>query len=264
MIISTLHNHTTHSDGKNSIAETVKAALDKGFNSVGISDHAQTHLYNVSMKKDGFAKYLADICAAAALYPQIEVYAGIENEYCDWYDTAGLDYVIGSVHYLEHGGEFYCVDSRVEKFERLTANVPDYVNQYYNCLAEMAVKQKPDIIGHFDILMKNNAGYRFFDTRTVEYMNAVRGALDAIAKTDCIIEVNTGAMARGTYNCQYPETHILAEIRKMGIPVCVNSDAHSAEHIDYAFPEMARLLLDLGFTHTRHLIGGKFKDVGLE
>lgn len=270
MTFSNLHTHTKWSDGSGTVGETVEAAIAKGFTSIGISDHsiAPLGLY-LGIDGNSIAAYLSDIRAVAQKYGgQIEVYAGIENEFCNPLPAKGFDYVIGSVHYMRCGGGYYCNDNTYEELQRLTLEVfgGDYyrlARKYFELTAEMAVTQKPDIIGHFDIITKFNRVGRYLDTRSEAYIKPVKSALDVIARTDCIIEVNTGAIARGYADEPYPEWHILSEIREMGIPVTLSSDAHRPENLDFAFTTIATALKEIGFTHIRQLINGGFEDVEL-
>jgi len=213
------------------------------------------------MKKDLFDEYLTEIRVIAEKYPQISVYAGIENEYHCWYPTKGLDYVIGAVHYLPLvDGGYRGVDASVRDFTCLCCEIPNYIQRYYDELSAMVIKQKPDIIAHFDIITKFNAGGRFFDTHAKSYMEIVRAALHVVARTGCIIEVNTGAISRGYTIDPYPEWHILGEVLQMGIPITVSSDSHSSDDLDFAFKETTQRLIDIGFTSTRQLIDGCFTD----
>ena len=269
IFLTNLHTHTTFSDGKNSIDETILAAKDRGFAGVGISDHTYTPMYtNGSIKQGMFGEYLAEVRAAKSRHPAIEVYAGAENEYCWWEPVYGLDYVIGSAHYIPHGGEYHCIDFMPEMLETLAREAfgGDYTKlarRYYEMIADMALSRKPEIIGHLDIIVKLNGGGKYFDTGSKEYLAAVKTALDAIARADSIIEVNTGAMARGYTAQPYPERHILQEILRLGIPVTVASDSHRGEDLDYAFGDMKALLADIGFKSTRQLTAGRFTDIGL-
>jgi histidinol-phosphatase (PHP family) len=256
--MTNLHTHTAFSDGADTVEETVKAAITKGFTAIGISDHsvAPQNLYP-GVEIGTFSAYLAEIRAVAKKYKgQIEVYAGIENEYCEPLPTDGLDYVIGSVHYLSFngpsGGKIYnCVDSTLEEQKAIVTEIfgGDYyklVKHYYEAIADMAITQKPDIIGHLDIITKFNQSGKLFDEFSMEYMNYVRVALDAIAQAGCVIEVNTGGMARGYATQPYPSWHILKEILKMKLPVTLTSDSHKAEDLDFAFAETAKRLHNMG------------------
>jgi histidinol-phosphatase (PHP family) len=264
MMKSNLHTHTTFSDGKNTIEETVRAAVEKGFTAVGISDHAYTPEYRLSMKRELYDEYLSDIRIIKEKYPQISVYAGIENEYHCWQPTTGLDYVIGAVHYLPLlDGGYRGVDASVRDFTCLCCEIPDYIQRYYDTLSAMVLKHKPDIIAHFDVITKFNMDKAFFDTHSKEYIDIILAALDVIAQTDCIIEVNTGAMSRGYTTEPYPEWHLLSEVKKMGIPITLTSDSHSSDCLDFAFDKTAQRLKDMGFKSIRQLIGSSFEDIGL-
>ena len=271
--MTNLHTHTTYSDGADSIEETVKAAIAKGFSGIGISDHSVAPLGLYPGVEDGtLSAYTAEIRAAARKFGGlIEVYAGLENEYCNPLKAGGLDYVIGSVHYLKFGGGaeiYYCVDGTPEEFDEMLAEMfggdcDKLARRYYGDVADMAASQRPDIIGHLDVITKFNGGGRLFDTQSGEYTRAVKEALDAISRTDCAIEINTGGMARGYTKQPYPEWHILEEILKMGLPVVIASDSHCAGHLDFAFAETVKRLRGMGFKSARRLVGGRFEDAGL-
>ena len=68
-----------------------------------------------------------------------------------------------------------------------------------------------------------------------------------------IFEVNSGALARGIPNRIYPARFLLREIRRLGGQVVLSSDAHRAEHLTFAFPEMEAMLREEGFRTTVYL-----------
>ena len=273
--MTNLHTHTVFSDGADTVEETVRAAVAKGFSVIGISDHsvAPRNLYP-GVERGTLGAYIAEIRAAARKFGgQIEVYAGLENEGCEPLPSDGLDYVIGSVHYMTFDGLsndriFGCVDSTPEELDRLVnehfgGDCHKIVKRYYETIADMALKQKPDIIGHLDIITKFNNGGKLFDERSGEYLSCVRTALDAIRQAGCIIEVNTGGMARGYSSEPYPKWHILEEVLKMKLPITLTSDSHKTADLDFAFIETAKRLRDMGFRSTRNLAGGAFTDAEL-
>ena len=59
--ISNLHTHTNYCDGKNSIEENIKYAIEKEFISLGFSGHSNFSKDDCSMTKEGTIKYLSDI-----------------------------------------------------------------------------------------------------------------------------------------------------------------------------------------------------------
>ena len=79
-----LHTHTTFSDGKNSVEETVKAAIEKGLVSIGISDHGYTYFdTSYCIQKDDVAKYIDEVNRVKSAYADsIEVYLGKSHFLC--------------------------------------------------------------------------------------------------------------------------------------------------------------------------------------
>lgn len=100
-----LHVHSSYSDGVNSIEELVKAAINKGFQYIGISDHSKTAFYANGLKEEAIKKQHKEIEDLREKYPQITIFKGIESDILPDgsldYDNeilATFDYVIGSVH----------------------------------------------------------------------------------------------------------------------------------------------------------------------
>ena len=112
-----LHTHTNYVDGKNTAEEMVKAALFRGFSMLGFSEHAYTGFDPVfSLPKDKIALYCAEVRALAEKYKgQMEIYLGMEMDGLDPQDPAGLDYFIGSMHWLHINGRYYAVDAHKEE-----------------------------------------------------------------------------------------------------------------------------------------------------
>ena len=58
--------------------------------------------------------------------------------------------------------------------------------------------------------------------------------LEAI-KSDCIFEVNTGAVSRGYRTAPYPSENLLYVLKKENAKVIISSDSHDKDNIDYNF-----------------------------
>ena len=55
MAYQNLHTHTTMSDGRDTPVEMIERAIELGFDSIGISDHACTELFkDIEIKVDGY------------------------------------------------------------------------------------------------------------------------------------------------------------------------------------------------------------------
>lgn len=137
------------------------------------------------------------------------------------------------------------------------------IEKYYRLLAEMLWERPPSILGHLDVLKKNNTGSRFFNENESWYRKAVEEVLDAVAQQQVIVEVNTGGIARGYTDEMYPSDWILARMRERDIPVVLNSDAHRPDMIDAYYPQAAEKLKAVGYTRQKILLDNIWQDVPL-
>lgn len=100
-----IHCHSTWSDGKATIAEMARAARDRGWSYLGITDHSQAAFYAGGLSPDRVLAQHAEIDALNAASPDFRILKGVE---CDIladgaldYDEALLDrfdFVVASVH----------------------------------------------------------------------------------------------------------------------------------------------------------------------
>lgn len=100
-----VHCHSTWSDGKATIAEMARAARDRGWSYLGITDHSQAAFYAGGLSPDRVLAQHAEIDALNAASPDFRILKGVE---CDIladgaldYDEALLDrfdFVVASVH----------------------------------------------------------------------------------------------------------------------------------------------------------------------
>lgn len=100
-----IHNHSTWSDGANSIAEMAKACQDLGLQYFVISDHSKTAVYAQGLSVERVEQQQLEIDALNAKYQGFKVYKSIESDILGDgsldYDTDVLktfDLVIASVH----------------------------------------------------------------------------------------------------------------------------------------------------------------------
>jgi DNA polymerase (family 10) len=100
------HNHTTASDGRNTLAEMTAAAEALGWDYLGIADHSKSSVQAKGLSEERLAQQVAEIRALnAAKRFKTHVFAGTECDILpdgrlDFEDAvlAQLDYVVASVH----------------------------------------------------------------------------------------------------------------------------------------------------------------------
>ena len=87
--------------------------------------------------------------------------------------------------------------------------------------------------------------------------------LEAIAKTEAVMEVNTRGLYKKRATETYPSKWVLEEAYKLDIPVQINSDGHTPDEILGEFETAASLLVDVGYDACVILIDGEWQEVGL-
>ena len=271
-IRSNLHTHTTYSDGTSTMEECVQAALEKGFVSLGFSDHAYApYDGDCCIKEADVPRYFREFAALREKYAgSIRLCLGWENDYYHPAGREGVDFLIGSAHYLADSrtGKYHCIDHLpamlAEALEAVAfGDMRNLVERYYTVVEDIALRQKPDILGHVDLITKLNRDSRYFNAESGWYRSLLERAASAIARSGCIVEINTGSMARGYTDRPFPSPALLRMLCQKGVPVTISSDAHSAKDLDYGFGEMAELAKEVGYTSTRQLLEGAFRDVPL-
>lgn len=276
-MVTNYHTHCYFCDGQQEPEAFIQAALAKGFQALGFSSHAPVPFdCDWTMPADRAQRYYTTINALKIKYQnQIEVYQGLEIDYFS-NNTHNLfaqyqwDYCIGSIHFIAdfERQQYLSIDGSKADFEQtldyFQGEIQEFVTEYYRLVREMVTEVQPTIIGHFDIIKKNNQNEQFFSEREKWYQRIVLETLKVIADSGSILEVNTGGILRGYLSEPYPSPWILRECSKLKIPIVLNSDAHSPEMIDGWFDEAKALLREVGYQEQQVLLNSKWTTVSLE
>ena len=266
-MLSNLHTHTTFCDGKSTAEETVVEAIKKGFVSLGFSGHGYTEFELTSCMKDEDG-YITEINRLKKLYKnEIEIYLGTEEDAFAPVDRSKYEYIIGSSHFLKHGGKILPIDLRIECMsECLSAfggDISAISENYYVSFAKYLLKRRPDIVGHFDLLTKYDEKIGPYFLGNPAHDRVAERFIKELGKEGFLFEVNTGAIARGYRTSPYPALNLLYEIRRSGCPITLTSDCHNAPHLDCHFKESKELLYDAGFRELTILRNHKFAKIPL-
>jgi len=248
-MLASLHNHTRWSDGKPTVAEMAAAAPAHGLHEVGISDHLVLHPSGAdvgwTMPLDRLDEYVREVRAARV--EGVAVRAGVEADYFP--ETIGdlrgilaeqdLDYVIGSVHYVDG----FPIDSSPDDWAPLSPEeVNDVWRLYWRRVREMAASGVFDFAAHLDLPKK--FGFRPSADLSAEAM----AALDAIAGADMALEINTAGWSLKAGEA-YPSPWLLHESLRRGIPLLINADAHRPAHLTRDFARARTLAREAGYAH---------------
>jgi DNA polymerase (family 10) len=191
-----LHCHTVASDGRNTVEEMARGALERGLEYIAITDHSATHGFGNHVTPEDLRRHIEHVREVDARIDGIQVLIGTETnilpdgspDYDD--DLLGeLDWVVGSVHTSFGIGR-----------EEMTRRI-------------VAATEHPwiDCIGHL-------TGRRI-ETRP-PYDVDVDAVFEAAARTGTMLEINSAADRR-----DLSDVHARAA-REAGVNIIINSDAH--------------------------------------
>lgn len=268
--LQNLHTHTTYCDGIDTPEQMIKAALQKGFDSIGFSGHSYMfYSPSHSMSIDGTEQYKKEITLLKSKYKdKIDVFLGLEVDMYSDIELNGYEYLIGSCHYLKIGDEYVGFDRSADEVRNIINTYFNgdglaFAKEYYKQFSNITDYGNFDIIGHFDLITKNIEIEKFFDINSEEYLSCAIECAKKLSNKIPFFEVNTGAISRGYRTSPYPTKKLLTELKKLGLKAVISSDCHDAKHIDCAFDDAKKLLLQCGFTEHYILTKKSFKPVKL-
>lgn len=264
MILKDYHMHTNRCDGTVSAEEMVKAAVRQGLVEIGFSEHSHTDFDDTyCLTEEGMKEYCSEILALREKYAdQISIKLGLEMDLGSDADTEGLDYWIGSVHYVKveaepgakagdgseagPGGEKGIIYIPVDESGEIQREAADryfggdiiaFAEEYFEAVGTVAEKTRCTIIGHFDLVAKFNEKENLFDEEDPRYVVAWKKAVDRLIPSGVPFEINTGAMSRGLRSQPYPSDSMREYIREQGGSFILSSDSHRTDTLCFKFDD---------------------------
>lgn len=242
-----LHNHTTrcnHAEG--TVDEYIQKAIELGIDVYGFSEHAPMDFdpkYRLAFEE--MQAYENDILGAKERYKNdIKILMGYEVDYLpghmdDRVLHAKVDYLIGSIHFLDKWG-----------FDNLEfiggykdRDIDDIWRAYFDATEAMAKSGKFDIVGHLDLIKV----FKFMPKQDTRIL--AKNALKAIKQSGMVLELNTAGLRKPTGEI-YPSRSLLEEAYGLDIPITFSSDAHSIEQVGEGYALATALAKEVGYTKT--------------
>lgn len=256
-----------------------RTAADMNFDILGFSSHAPLPFETVwNLPAQRLEEYKQGVRSLASDWkPQgLTILLGLEIDWIEGFSSAldpqyqDLDYSIGSMHFVAPSGGFgFAVDEPAEDFlvhlsQQAGGDIRRVVELYYGNLGRMVGAGGFDILGHFDLVRKNNTGGILFDEESTWYRNAALEAVEALAGKEIIVEINCGGMTRGKTLTPYPSLFILKEMKRLGIRITFCDDAHHPSHLG-AYREAAlELAHTAGYRSIARLENGIWIEEGFD
>ena len=276
-MLTSYHNHCYLDDGRGSPEEYAENAITQGFHALGFSCHAPLPYPNDwALPKEKLPTYLQEVGKVKERYAgRVNIHLGLEADFIpdvigpsDWkYTVMNLEYIIGSVHSLkdEVTGQELPVDGSPEEIEQLLKHsfdgqMKNLCETYFQREIRMIEEHNFDILGHCDLVRKLNTNNRFFDPEADWYREMAVGVLDAAAHRGVILEVNTGAIARGYTTEFYPSYWLLKRAWEKNIPLTLNADAHHPAKIAEVFASSRSIIKRSGYKTLMYLDENKWRE----
>jgi len=202
----TFHNHTTASDGRNSLEEMAEAAIELGIEYLGIADHSKSSFQANGLYADRLLRQVSEIRKLnknEAWDGKFKLLAGSE---VDILKDGSLDFPDEILSQLD-----YCVASVHSAFtlseEEMTRRII--------CAME---NEHVTMLGHLTgrLLLKRNA-----------YAVNIDKIIDCAAETNTVIELNCNPM-RLDMDWRYWK-----KAKEMGVKCSINPDAHRSGQLQY-------------------------------
>jgi DNA polymerase (family X) len=202
-----LHMHTTATDGEDTLADMVRAAVARGLEYIAITDHGQRVTMARGMDRDRLLRQWDEIdrlneSLAAEGTPPIVVLKGIE---VDMLERGGLDlpdeilaradWVVASLHYGQN-----------QPRDRITARIVEAIENPF-----------VRVIGHPTGRLIN---------RRPPYDVDIEAVIAAAARTGALLEINANP-----WRLDLDDRHAAAA-KRAGVRLVISTDAHSTRGLD--------------------------------
>lgn len=242
-----LHNHTkrcNHANGE--CEEYVLAAIAQGVDIFGFSDHAPMKFDEAyRMGLDEVDDYRREVLDLRAKYrDKIDIRIGFEVDFISGMEyliepkvlNCEVDYLIGSVHFLDDWG----FDNPAYIGEYAKRDMGEVWRAYLESIAQMAQSGLFEIVGHFDLL-------KVFNHKPPKSAEPhIFRALEAIKSSGMAIEINTAGLRKDIAEA-YPSEDILRMCLRLGIPITFSSDAHALAQVGFGRDDAIQMAKRIGF-----------------
>jgi len=197
-----LHIHTDWSDGRDSLETMIKAALDKGYQYIAISDHSGGLAIAHGLNTERLQQQIQKIREINHLFPDIQIMTAAEVD-------------------IRVNGTLDLPDEILAQLDVVLASIHSAMNQSEEQMTQRVIKaiENP----HVDIICHPTA--RLLGEREPIALN-IEAVFKAAVENRKALEIS--AMPQ---RLDLKDTHIF-QAREMGVKLVINTDAHSREQLD--------------------------------
>lgn len=191
-----LHNHSTYSDGKNSLQEMAQSCKDLGYQYFGITDHSQTAVYANGLDETRLQQQWEEIENLNQQLAPFKIFKGIES---DILSDGSLDYP----------------DTILKQFDLIVASIHFNINMDEAQATKRLIKA---IENPFTTILGHPTGRQLL--KREGYPIDHEKVIDACAKNGVVIEINAHPWR---LDLDWRWVHRAVE---KGVMISINPDAH--------------------------------------
>lgn len=237
------HTHTVYSDGQDQHRSYLRQAVYSGIDEVGFSDHFTIlstnwgiNQKNIPLLKEEmqFLKTQEELPVSVKFGAEIDYIPGKEKEISSLISTLPLDYVIGSIHFLNN----WNFDNDPEAFKN--KNIDEVYDAYFSVVRKAISSDLYDVMGHIDVI-KKFAYYPSFSPYEW-YKKLIR----SLKSKDKVVEINTNGLNKPCREI-YPDKNFVKMCFQSNIPVTLGSDAHVSNEVGQHFDQAVEMLKNIGY-----------------
>ncbi len=242
------HIHTEHSiDAEGSISEYCEQAVRLGLREICITNHCELD----PLRNDSFIRFnnqrkpitrenllilrdevfrektfFRDSGLEVKFGLEIGYYDGIEPGLQELIDDLSLDFLLGSIHCLDH----ICIDSSRECSRYFTNHTAsELLERYFQELEKLIKTKLFDAIGHLDVYKKYGLDFYGEELNTLPD-DLLKRIFQLMKENDVALEINTAGLRR--INEYYPSPLIMQYAQAEALTrITIGSDAHRVEDL---------------------------------
>lgn len=246
-----LHNHTVlcnHAHG--SVEEFIKRAIELKIDYYGFTEHAPMNFdekYRMKLYEKEF--YESSLKYYQQKYTdKINLLIGYEVDFMQSVPmledilNSKVDYLIGSVHFLESKNENlpWGFDNPEFIGKYKNKDIDTIWIEYFEAIKQLAKSSCFDIVGHLDLIKV----FKYLPKKDIKVL--ALSALKEIKKSNMTVEINSAGF-RKPIKEQYPSKQLLELCFELGIDITFSSDAHEVEQVGYCYDEVVTLAKSIGY-----------------
>jgi len=241
-----LHNHTplcNHATG--TPKEYILKAIDLKIDIYGFSDHAPMDFdkkYRMSFEQ--MKAYEAEILSLKDEFKdKIDIRLGYEVDFLpgfmdDRVLKSNVDYLIGSVHFLDKWG----FDNPEFIGEYKSRDIDKIYQDYFNAVEAMANSGYFNIVGHLDLI-------KVFNYKPKKDIKIIaKDAIKAIKRANMVVELNAAGLRKPVKEA-YPSRELLELCYENAIDITFGSDAHKILDVGFGYNHIIELAKDIGYSN---------------